>query len=324
MSFKHSLACSVLLLLELVTVSRAAPVMVTVDANLNSFGCGLASPDVSFTSSLVDTGIDVNVGDSIVITAVGMWRGAGDPTPYYDANGGPGGFANAPELKGASLLGQIGEVPLRACDTGAFGRTFFVGTNFSGTASQSGRLFLAFCDTDFGNNQGSVVATITVTPPPAVCGNQKVEAGEQCDDGNVKSGDGCSATCQTEIPLPQALFRCQQRIGEASRLFLQDVLIAHQACLERQLRGTLALTVDCRSLPSGDRKTDTSDLSAKTALGKRLRETCGTVTLEALGYPGECLDTDGFPFTLTNLQACIEDGVLLNVEDLLNLLFSIP
>lgn len=31
-----------------------------------------------------------------------------------------------------------------------------------------------------------------------VCGNSKVELGEQCDDGNIISGDGCSATCQTE------------------------------------------------------------------------------------------------------------------------------
>jgi cysteine-rich repeat protein len=32
-----------------------------------------------------------------------------------------------------------------------------------------------------------------------VCGNGVVEAGEQCDDGNTTSGDGCSSTCQKEI-----------------------------------------------------------------------------------------------------------------------------
>lgn len=31
-----------------------------------------------------------------------------------------------------------------------------------------------------------------------VCGNGLLEAGEQCDDGNTMSGDGCSATCQSE------------------------------------------------------------------------------------------------------------------------------
>lgn len=38
------------------------------------------------------------------------------------------------------------------------------------------------------------------TPPPtgSVCGNGMIQSGEQCDDGNTASGDGCSSTCQTE------------------------------------------------------------------------------------------------------------------------------
>lgn len=32
-----------------------------------------------------------------------------------------------------------------------------------------------------------------------VCGNGKLEAGEQCDDGNTVSGDKCSSICQSEI-----------------------------------------------------------------------------------------------------------------------------
>jgi cysteine-rich repeat protein len=32
----------------------------------------------------------------------------------------------------------------------------------------------------------------------ARCGNGVLEAGEECDDGNTDSGDGCSATCQLE------------------------------------------------------------------------------------------------------------------------------
>jgi len=34
---------------------------------------------------------------------------------------------------------------------------------------------------------------------PSVCGNGIVESGEECDDGNTISGDGCSATCTLEI-----------------------------------------------------------------------------------------------------------------------------
>ncbi|MCF7812026.1 DUF4215 domain-containing protein [Candidatus Gracilibacteria bacterium] len=32
----------------------------------------------------------------------------------------------------------------------------------------------------------------------AVCGNGTVDSGEECDDGNVVSGDGCSSVCQVE------------------------------------------------------------------------------------------------------------------------------
>ncbi len=38
--------------------------------------------------------------------------------------------------------------------------------------------------------------TDCITPP--VCGNKIIETGEQCDDGNTISGDGCSSTCQLE------------------------------------------------------------------------------------------------------------------------------
>jgi cysteine-rich repeat protein len=33
-----------------------------------------------------------------------------------------------------------------------------------------------------------------------VCGNGRVEAGEQCDDGNLEPGDGCSELCVNEAP----------------------------------------------------------------------------------------------------------------------------
>ncbi|MEE9293479.1 MAG: DUF4215 domain-containing protein [Phycisphaerae bacterium] len=48
-----------------------------------------------------------------------------------------------------------------------------------------------------------VIASGTVwiddfTVNPDVCGNGTVEAGEQCDDGNLDNGDGCAATCTDE------------------------------------------------------------------------------------------------------------------------------
>ena len=37
---------------------------------------------------------------------------------------------------------------------------------------------------------------------PVVCGDKKLQSGETCDDGNSKSGDGCSSQCQKEACAP--------------------------------------------------------------------------------------------------------------------------
>jgi cysteine-rich repeat protein len=44
----------------------------------------------------------------------------------------------------------------------------------------------------------------TDTDCDPLCGNGVVETGEQCDDGDVEDGDGCSANCSSELgpPLP--------------------------------------------------------------------------------------------------------------------------
>jgi len=49
-------------------------------------------------------------------------------------------------------------------------------------------------DDDAAITSYALVATLT----PVVCGDNDVGLGEQCDDGNTASGDGCSATCQRE------------------------------------------------------------------------------------------------------------------------------
>ena len=46
--------------------------------------------------------------------------------------------------------------------------------------------------------QAAYVVHIKVSAPG--CGDGIVDAGEQCDDGNTSSGDGCSATCMAEAP----------------------------------------------------------------------------------------------------------------------------
>ena len=39
-----------------------------------------------------------------------------------------------------------------------------------------------------------------ICPPPPVCGNGKVEGGEECDDGNTVDNDACSNECKRCIP----------------------------------------------------------------------------------------------------------------------------
>ncbi len=48
-----------------------------------------------------------------------------------------------------------------------------------------------------------------VGSPAPVCGNGITEPGEQCDDGALANGDGCSATCQIEaLVVPGYSFTC--------------------------------------------------------------------------------------------------------------------
>jgi TonB family protein len=55
-------------------------------------------------------------------------------------------------------------------------------------------------------------------PADPVCGNGSLESGEECDDGNTTSGDGCSATCRREpkpVPmLPPAVLQGLRISGE--------------------------------------------------------------------------------------------------------------
>jgi cysteine-rich repeat protein len=57
-----------------------------------------------------------------------------------------------------------------------------------------------------GGRMRSNAVTLVCAPNTAVCGNGKVEVGEQCDDGNHVACDGCAPTCRLE--------RCGDGIAE--------------------------------------------------------------------------------------------------------------
>lgn len=55
------------------------------------------------------------------------------------------------------------------------------------------------CDDEDDNDEDGDHDCPDEEPPAPVCGNGVVETGEACDDGNVVTLDGCSATCQLEV-----------------------------------------------------------------------------------------------------------------------------
>ena len=74
---------------------------------------------------------------------------------------------------------------------GAFGAFGVAGCGSSGTPSEN-------LDPDADPTcDGSCDAPPPDTAPPA-CGDGVLQPGEACDDGNTKSGDGCTATCGAE------------------------------------------------------------------------------------------------------------------------------
>jgi cysteine-rich repeat protein len=59
---------------------------------------------------------------------------------------------------------------------------------------------------------------------PITCGNRTLDAGETCDDGNMTSGDGCSAACQMEAST--VVDSCTST--PAAALVISDTAGAHQ------------------------------------------------------------------------------------------------
>ena len=76
-----------------------------------------------------------------------------------------------------TIAGTVTEYPIPTADSGPQGIT----------AGPDGNIWFTESNT---NKIGKFV--------PTPCGNGHVDPGEQCDDGNRVSGDGCSATCQNE------------------------------------------------------------------------------------------------------------------------------
>ena len=65
----------------------------------------------------------------------------------------------------------------------------------------SGYNYVEFKSLDTGSvhlKKFRITGELECPPEPPVCGNGAKETGEECDDGNLENGDGCSANCKIE------------------------------------------------------------------------------------------------------------------------------
>ncbi len=108
---------------------------------------------VDATQPYTDTGIELAVGDRVVIVAEGEAESGGGPS-------GPEGDPN-PNFRGANVVdgghnGLIAKIGVR-------GDPFFVGPRLVFDAEEAGTLFLGMNDTGVDNNAGAYEAEITVS-----------------------------------------------------------------------------------------------------------------------------------------------------------------
>ena len=122
---------------------------------------GPVSVVVPGTEQWTDTGIDLSIGDGVLIEADGAVTPSTRDEPLFGPDGVPDRPSarafNVEGLEGAnhnSLIGRIGEA----------GAPFLVGSQHLFEADTGGRLFLGINDSGVGNNAGEFIAAITVNP----------------------------------------------------------------------------------------------------------------------------------------------------------------
>ena len=85
----------------------------------------------------------------------------------------------------------IGTLPTTSTSTSSTTTTIAGSTTTSSSSSTS-------TSPTSSTTTGPPTTTTSTTRPTAVCGNQIVEPGETCDDGNTRDGDSCPSNCRIE------------------------------------------------------------------------------------------------------------------------------
>ncbi len=154
--------------------------------------------DANSDSHTISSDLVVPAGGYAVLGRNGNTATNGNYTPNY-------------VYSGFSLNNSADKIILTCCDT-EIDRVDYTGTTpWPDPTGKSMILNNPSLDNNLGSNwcvstshfgagdkgtPGAINDTCCGSGP--ICGNGVLEIGEQCDDGNTVSGDGCSATCQTE------------------------------------------------------------------------------------------------------------------------------
>jgi cysteine-rich repeat protein len=102
-----------------------------------------------------------------------------------DGNGIDSGSAHIYRWNGSGWIFDVKVTPSNATGADSFGHAVAIDGNKA--------IVGAYLNNENGENAGAAYVYEYAT-----CGNNILETGEECDDGNTLPGDGCSATCQTE------------------------------------------------------------------------------------------------------------------------------
>ena len=155
-----------------------------------------------YGSSLLVVGNGPNGGrTSLIELDPAGWRGLGSPPgtggyQYKDSSGSAGGVRKIVYKPGSLVISAKGE----AWPWELGGRQDSIDVYFSveneAYCARFGGLVTA------NDEEGRFIAKASAAPldcPTSLCGNGRIESGEECDDGNVSVQDACGNDCRISV-----------------------------------------------------------------------------------------------------------------------------
>lgn len=182
----------------MLTALAAALISCLVLFSLVSVPCATAGEPVTSTVTarkiMTKTDVFVQKGDTLNISATGMWSLDGDA--FFGPDGTAADADDTFKLSGAKQGVLVGKI-------GLDGQAFEVGSSYSGTLDQAGPLFLGINDLKkivaYSNNKGEVTAVVTLTQTGvSVDGKYRIRFLE--DQMRVKVGKTEKTISLKEVP----------------------------------------------------------------------------------------------------------------------------